>query len=457
MVQNKQSSNKINITAFITCFILIMVFVFGCVQYAFASDEVKWWRTADLKYGDDVLNLFKSNDSSYGKYTVVAWIVSSDNSYATTLVISDLDTTKKIALYENNSSSRCSFGILGEQNTFVNNDLHNLARLSSELKNDYYDNVNGSGSNYGSITLDNSEVLWTSVSAHTYGANYPVFKNKEDCQNYINTGDMSNAVYVPKVPIEFDSDIEIPLNLDIRLNGNSDFVPNVKISCNQTEQVENRYLEIQYSIGYKATWNLLGGIGLNLKSKTSPTLYGSIEQLEDSFDNGGTSFETILSLSKLSHSVAPDKEAFSKYEPTPKAYWSLKEIKNDNSEMKIWCRNRVGNKASKWVMVSGNGYKANFDVVDSDENGNPTDLKDDVANSNTGYGSDYWNNRDTTPQEDYSSANVKTNLKDLKSNYTSLANFYKELFSFLPAEIWILLIGLVSTMVIIAIVKFVRG
>ena len=92
-----------------------------------------------------------------------------------------------------------------------------------------------------------------------------------------------------------------------------------------------------------------------------------------------------------------------------------------------------------------------------DENGNPTDLKDNSANADTGYGSGYWNNRDTTPQEDYSSTNVKTNLKDLKSNYTSLANFYKELFSFLPAEIWIILIGLVSTMVIIAIVKFVRG
>lgn len=230
-----------------------------------------------------------------------------------------------------------------------------------------------------------------------------------------------------------------------------------RISCNQSEAIDNRQLEVSYSVGYRATWKLLGGIGLNIKSKTSPVVYGSIEQLDDSFENGGTAFETIISLSKFSNSSAPDKNAFSQYEPTPKVYWSLKEIKNENSEIKIWVRNRVGNKASKWVMVSGDSYKANFDVVSSDENGNPTDLKDNSANADTGYGSDYWNNRDTTPQEDYSSTNVKTNLKDLKSNYTSLANFYKELFSFLPAEIWIILIGLVSTMVIIAIVKFVRG
>ena len=120
---------------------------------------------------------------------------------------------------------------------------------------------------------------------------------------------------------------------------------------------------------------LYSGIGLNIKSKTSPVVYGSIEQLDDSFDNSGTAFETIISLSKFSNSSPPDKNAFSQYEPTPKVYWSLKEIKNENSEIKIWVRNRVGNKASKWVMVSGDSYKANFDVVSSDENGNTNGLE----------------------------------------------------------------------------------
>ena len=53
--------------------------------------------------------------------------------------------------------------------------------------------------------------------------------------------------------------------------------------------------------------------------------------------------------------------------------------------------------------------------------------------------------------------NISNNLTSLKNNYSNLVSFYKELFSFLPAEIWIILIGLVSTMVVIAIIKFVRG
>ena len=435
MVQIKQKSNKINITALITCFMLIMLFVFGCVQFAFASDS------SDVE---------KAVSSSPGQFYLVALsdhVNGSKNCLSAVSVKFDAD----------NMPNRIC-GVLKADGT-----MNSGYSIWSDVKyNGYYSYYN-SWSLYGGTPNDNDLGYYcaggfTAIrNIKEYKTNVLLFGNDDDAKTYILTGQINNAIYKPKENIEYDSDIEVPINLDIQLNGSSDFVPNVRISCNQSEAIDNRQLEVSYSVGYRATWKLLGSIGLNIKSKTSPVVYGSIEQLDDSFDNSGTAFETIISLSKFSNSSPPDKNAFSQYEPTPKVYWSLKEIKNENSEIKIWVRNRVGNKASKWVMVSGDSYKANFDVVSSDENGNPTDLKDNSANADTGYGSDYWNNRDTTPQEDYSSTNVKTNLKDLKSNYTSLANFYKELFSFLPAEIWIILIGLVSTMVIIAIVKFVRG
>lgn len=399
-----------------------MVFVFGCVQFAHAYTL------------DEVFDMYDDDKTYYMGFS---------SGSSSTYYFFDKSSNDYVCYYQKFSEQLSAFGIYSKSSfSFVD-----YGGGNKYIKNSSYDSsldLYCSSLSYGGNITD-------------FRTNILAFSNYADLKNYFETGEINNPIYQPKEDIEFDSDIEVPLNLDIRLNGNSDFVPNVKISCNQTEQIENRYLEVQYSIGYKATWSLLGGIGLNVKSKTSPTVYGSIEQVEDSFSNSNTSFETILSLSKLSHSVAPDKEAFSKYEPTPKVYWSLKEIKNDNSEMKIWCRNRVGNKASKWIMVSGDGYKASFDVVGSDENGNPTDMKDDTANSDTGYGSDYWNNRDNTPQEDYSSTDVKNNLKDLKNNYISLANFFKELFGFLPAEIWIILIGLVATMALIAILMFVRG
>lgn len=435
MVQIKQKSNKINITALITCFMLIMLFVFGCVQFAFASDS------SDVE---------KAVSSSPGQFYLVALsdhVNGSKNCLSAVSVKFDAD----------NMPNRIC-GVLKADGT-----MNSGYSIWSDVKyNGYYSYYN-SWSLYGGTPNDNDLGYYLAGGSTAirnikeYKTNVLLFGNDDDAKTYILTGQINNAIYKPKENIEYDSDIEVPINLDIQLNGSSDFVPNVRISCNQSESIDNRVLEVSYSVGYRATWKLMGGIGLNIKSKTSPVVYGSIEQLDDSFDNSGTAFETIISLSKFSNSSPPDKNAFSQYEPTPKVYWSLKEIKNENSEIKIWVRNRVGNKASKWVMVSGDSYKANFDVVSSDENGKPTDLKDNSANADTGYGSDYWNNRDTTPQEDYSSANVKTNLKDLKSNYTSLANFYKELFSFMPAEIWIILIGLVSTMVIIAIVKFVRG
>ena len=416
---------------------LIIVFVFGCVQFAFASDSSE--KNKLLDYANAQL----SRRSDY-KYYIGYSYEFRKSEYASNFSITNIEGNKVCGFF-NARNDGSSWGFLSDT-SFKFDGLYSNYWLDSrydETNKIYYCNT--------SSTADVVNYNYAVVS------NVLTFATYDDAVNYMKTGQINNAIYKPKENVEYDSDIEVPINLDIQLNGSSDFVPNVRISCNQSESIDNRQLEVSYSVGYRATWKLLGGIGLNIKSKTSPVVYGSIEQLDDSFDNSGTAFEKSISLSKFSKSLTPDKNSFSQYEPTPKVYWSLKEIKNENSEIKIWVRNCVGNKASKWVMVSGDTYKANFDVVSSDENGNPTDLKDNSANADTGYGSDYWNNRDTTPQEDYSNTNVKTNLKDLKSNYTSLANFYKELFSFLPAEIWIILIGLVSTMVIIAIVKFVRG
>ena len=438
MVQIKQKSNKINITALITCFILIVVFVFGCVQFAFAADDLSK-KNIMFEYADSEL----SKHSGYDYYVGYCYEYSNNNYDIGVGFSCDLSGRFCGFLFLN-SYGFTEYGVISDSSF----------KYRSNLQSNYSQaNIDSDGLYFQSTIMSDNIFKYDNICV----SNMLTFSTLDDAKNYISTGQINNAIYKPKENIEYDSDIEVPINLDIQLNGSSDFVPNVRISCNQSESIDNRVLEVSYSVGYRATWKLMGGIGLNIKSKTSAVVYGSIEQLDDSFDNSGTAFETIISLSKFSNSSPPDKDKFAQYEPTPKVYWSLKEIKNENSEIKIWVRNRVCNKASKWVMVSGDSYKANFDVVSSDENGKPTDLKDNSANADTGYGSDYWNNRDTTPQEDYSSTNVKTNLKDLKSNYTSLANFYKELFSFLPSEIWIILIGLVSTMVVIVIIKFVRG
>lgn len=429
---------------------LIVVFVFGCAQFAFADESfnkaIEYVKQNDNReYTDYYYIYYNCKNEKKDMINVSAGKVSDYD------FIGVLQNTYKANSYRFYCKPRGS-----DTWQLAYQDSREYISCWATSQYHAYDKLNGMDC-YIHVFGDQKDEFNVS-------SNFPIYIvdfNPTDYDTSYVINKLSNYGLADNVnfknKIEYDSDIEVPINLDIQLNGSSDFVPNVRISCNQSESIDNRVLEVSYSVGYRATWKLMGGIGLNIKSKTSPVVYGSIEQLDDSFDNSGTAFETIISLSKFSNSSPPDKNSFSQYEPTPKVYWSLKEIKNENSEIKIWVRNRVGNKASKWVMVSGDSYKANFDVVSSDEDGKPTDLKDNSANADTGYGSDYWNNRDTTPQEDYSCTNVKTNLKDLKSNYISLANFYKELFSFLPAEIWIILIGLVSTMVIIAIVKFVRG
>lgn len=429
----KQIFNRLDFKVFVVCILMIFLFIVGCVSFAFASDE------KDLAY---------YQSTCPGNYYL---IVKSDHANGTKNCFGG------VALKFDETPKRICARLV------ANGTMSSGYSIFSDVKwTNAYSVSNGWSQSMGSPNDNDSGYYYTGGATaikniHEYSSNVVVFETDEDCINYIKTGVINNAIYTPKEEVEYDSDIELPLNLDMQLSGASGLVPNVKITCNQSESVNDRCIEIAYSLGYRASWSLMGGVGLNLKKHTSPVVYGSIAYMPNKYDNSNTSFEVVLPLTDFNKSDSPQESDFKQYEPKPTYAWSLKDIVNQNTEIKIWVRNRVDNKASKWVMVDGDTYTSNFDVVSSDENGNPTDLKDSSANDETGYGSNYWNNKDTTPQEDYSSSNVQSNLKDLKSNYSSLAKFFKELFGFLPAEIWIILIGLVSTMVIIAIVKFVRG
>ena len=284
MVQIKQKSNKINITALITCFMLIMVFVFGCVQFAFASDSSE--KNKLLDYANAQL----SRRSDY-KYYIGFSYEFRTSEYSSNFTLSNIE-SNKVCGYVNAYNTGTSWGFLSDS-SFKFDGFYGGLWIDSR-----YDEINKIYYCVSSSTADIVNYNYAVVS------NVLTFATYDDAVNYMKTGQINNAIYKPKENVEYDSDIEVPINLDIQLNGSSDFVPNVRISCNQSEFIDNRQLEVSYSVGYRATWKLLGGVGLNIKSKTSPVVYGSIEQLDDSFDNSGTAFETIISLTYFIYDVA---------------------------------------------------------------------------------------------------------------------------------------------------------
>ena len=227
MVQIKQKSNKINIIALLTCFMLIIVFVFGCAQFAFASDS------SDVE---------KAVSSSPGQFYLVALsdhVNGSKNCLSAVSVKFDAD----------NMPNRIC-GVLKADGT-----MNSGYSIWSDVKyNGYYSYYN-SWSLYGGIPNDNDLGYYlagglTAIrNIKEYKTNVLLFGNDNDAKTYILTGQINNAIYKPKENVEYDSDIEVPINLDIQLNGSSDFVPNVRISCNQSESIDNRQLEVSYSVG----------------------------------------------------------------------------------------------------------------------------------------------------------------------------------------------------------------
>ena len=208
---------------------LIMVFVFGCVQFAFASDS------SDVE---------KAVSSSPGQFYLVAL---SDHVNGSENCLSAVS----MKFDDGNMPSRIC-GVLKADGT-----MNSGYSIWSDVKYNGYYCYYDSWSLYGGTPNDNDLGYYLAGGSTAirnikeYKTNVLLFGNDNDAKTYILTGQINNAIYKPKESVEYDSDIEVPINLDIQLNGSSDFVPNVRISCNQSESIDNRQNKTPLTVCYQ--------------------------------------------------------------------------------------------------------------------------------------------------------------------------------------------------------------
>ena len=121
-------------------------------------------------------------------------------------------------------------------------------------------------------------------------------------------------------------------------------------------------------------------------------------------------------------------------------------------------RNRLGNKCSNWVSVEAQVDGDNSTNV-KDNNGNV--VQDDIYNGQNTNNSNHETQYDTDP--DFSKEDPKFSLSDffnyLKSGFglmgsNGLFAFFQRSFSFIPSDIWTLIIAGVACMIIVGIVNF---
>lgn len=423
MVQNKQKSNKINITALITCFMLIVVFVFGCVQFAFAADSSE--NNKLLDYANTQL----AKRSDY-KYYIGYSYEFRTSTYSSNFSIANIEGNKVCGFFEtyNNGSS---WGFLSDS-SFKFDILDSYSWFNSR-----YDETNKIYYCNSASTADIVNYNYAIVS------NVLTFATYDDAVNYMKTGQINNAIYKPSV--SYDENIPTPKNLEVYFDRKLNKPFNLADLCNplkikwsipEDSDYSDYTLDVQIDVNYNKL-NSISGIG------TEPTVLqtGKVEfascSATDKELNISSTYDGWTSLSE-------------KYQSS---IWGL-----TGNYFDLWLRYKdsSGNYGN-WVKVTINPDNSST-VIKAGlfDNGTNTTINkgyEEISGDNGEHVSGDYDNYYVNTLDD----NISNNLTSLKNNYSNLVSFYKELFSFLPAEIWIILIGLVSTMVVIAIIRFVRG
>lgn len=421
MVQIKQKPNKINITALLTCFMLIVVFVFGCAQFAFASDDMTLEQYIE-KYPVQYYVLTRSDHANGTKNGFYSWAC-------------DFETTPgrvcAVLTAEGNMSSGVAF------------------YADTPRKTSYYWS-SGWYSWGGDVPSANSDGIYPCGGGSTaikkvneYLTNVVLFSNYEDAKTYILTGQINNAIYKPSG--SYDENIPTPKNLEIYFDRKLNKPFNLGELCNplkikwtipEDSDYSDYTLDVQIDVNYNKL-NSISGIG------TKPTVLqtGKVEFASCS----ATDKELNISATYDGWTKLSEKYQTSTWGLTGNYFDLWLRYKDSSGNYGNWVKVTINPDNSSTVIKAGlfdNGTNTTINKGYEEISG------DNGEHVNGDYDNYYVNTLDE---------NISNNLTSLKNNYSNLVSFYKELFSFLPAEIWIILIGLVSTMVIIAIVKFVRG
>lgn len=402
---------------------LIVVFVFGCVQFAFAADSSE--NNKLLDYANTQL----AKRSDY-KYYIGYSYEFRTSTYSSNFSIANIEGNKVCGFFEtyNNGSS---WGFLSDS-SFKFDILDSYSWVNSR-----YDETNKIYYCNSASTADIVNYNYAIVS------NVLTFATYDDAVNYMKTGQINNAIYKPSV--SYDENIPTPKNLEVYFDRKLNKPFNLADLCNplkikwsipEDSDYSDYTLDVQIDVNYNKL-NSISGIG------TKPTVLqtGKVEfascSATDKELNISSTYDGWTSLSE-------------KYQSS---IWGL-----TGNYFDLWLRYKdsSGNYGN-WVKVTINPNNSST-VIKAGlfDNGTNTTINkgyEEISGDNGEHVSGDYDNYYVNTLDD----NISNNLTSLKNNYSNLVSFYKELFSFLPAEIWIILIGLVSTMVVIAIIRFVRG
>ena len=402
---------------------LIVVFVFGCVQFAFAADSSE--NNKLLDYANTQL----AKRSDY-KYYIGYSYEFRTSTYSSNFSIANIEGNKVCGFFETYNKGS-SWGFLSDS-SFKFDILDSYSWVNSR-----YDETNKIYYCNSASTADIVNYNYAIVS------NVLTFATYDDAVYYMKTGQINNAIYKPSG--SYDKNIPTPKNLEVYFDRKLNKPFNLADLCNplkvkwtipEDSDYSDYTLDVQIDVNYNKL-NSISGIG------TKPTI----------LQTGKVEFASC-SVTDKELNISATYDGWTKLlEKYQSSTWGL-----TGNYFDLWLRYKdSGGNYGNWVKVTINPDNSST-VIKAGlfDNGTNTTINkgyEEISGDNGEHVNGDYDNYYVNTLDD----NISNNLTSLKNNYSNLVSFYKELFSFLPAEIWIILIGLVSTMVVIAIIKFVRG
>lgn len=425
--------DKKNMLNLIICFVLVVVFMFGCAQYTFADSRVTPLELATFKPMQYYLayNPYRTNGSN--GVTAIGFDIASDSEYRVCGVIK-ANGNDRWGIY--------TTGNVTKAYDFMCSDNATLEDLKKGDFTEYYPSVN---KNSDGITPYGGDASYKKVENVT--ANIPVFEYMEDVYTYLETGEINNAIFEPEQKYEYSSAVEIPLMAQCQVNGDR-----FLFNCMQTESHNDYRLQINASVSLTPIYS-------NLTSKK----YADTEQIFTSskneigkYYNHETTFNVSFTTTDLLNGIDTSRTALG-FKEFYNGYNILLPYKEATlSKIYFYARNVCGSKCSNWVKVTFDLITETsvYEEVESVSGSNvPSDTKKD---SSEYYPSDYIYNDDEPYQGDNNSGilgYIKSGLGLVGNN--SIIALIGNTFSFLPRELTTLLLFGGALLVAVGIIKVV--
>lgn len=358
-------------------------------------------------------------------------------------------TSKKL----NNQSYRLFY----VYNDNKNPDLSN-SKISTGFERYYYDYYGEEDTGHFSSTL-------------------PIFKagDTDAINAYLENGDLSGAEneYDISQPDQDDS-VELPKN--VRTYGNV-FETTFRQASLQGRQVKYNAMTVRwdppsdinsysYDVKIQCTYSITNNSNISATGRVpdltkSETTSAVMIVTDYPYANRGT--YDLTTGKEIARGEKQPEDCVINEEALKKLTYSCNFENVFPTKLKIWIRNRKGNKCSNWVAVTSNasqvaGSDSKANVEDDDGNKVANDDYDDTPIDNSDKHTYYDTDPDTSSTE-----SPKFSLKEfysyLKSGFGLLGNngliaFFAKSFSFIPSNIWLLITGGVAVMIIVGIINF---